>query len=279
MRLRSALLFCALAPRVLLAQTLPEQVLEQVNTARWNNGQLAPLKGHTQLDASSTTHSTNMAVRNFFMHCDPDTGTSPGNRMTTAGYPWTTWAENIAAGSATAAAVMEQWMNSSGHRSNILSSNFNEIGIGYAFDANDSAPKRRSSMNNCTADQTITGNFAHYWTQNFGRRSNHYPVVIAREAYRTTTCSVAVYVYGQGFANQMRFSTNGGSTWSAWETFATNTTRTLAGANGGVATLNAEIRNASGTVRSASDTIRLGTTCAGSGGTPPRVFAHGFENA
>lgn len=278
MRLRFFLVACVIGPGTVSAQSLPEQVLELVNIQRWNNGQLAPLKGQAQLDAASTLHSTNMGVRNFFMHCDPDTMTSPGNRMAAAGYAAQSWAENIAAGSATAAGVMDQWMNSSGHRANILSTANNEIGIGYYFDAVDTGTKRTSSTGSCTPNGTISGNFAHYWTQNFGRRANHYPVVIAREAWRTTSCSVAVYLHGQGFATQMRFSTNGGATWSAWEAFATNTTRTLSGANGSIATLDAEIRNASGTVRSASDTIRLGTSC--SGGTVPaqRVFASGFEN-
>jgi uncharacterized protein YkwD len=278
MRSVPILLLLLLSPGAAFAQTLAEQVLERVNIERWNNGQLAPLKGHAQLDASALVHSTNMGVRNFFMHCDPDLGTSPGNRMTTAGYAWSTWGENIAAGSNTALGVMNQWMNSSGHRASILSTNFNEIGVGYYFDANDNTPKRRSSFNNCTVDETITGNFAHYWTQNFGRRSNVYPVVIAREAYRTTSCSVAVHVYGQGFATQMRFSNNGGATWSAWQSYAASTTQTLVGANGSVATLQSEIRNASGTVRSASDSIRLGTTCTTTVPNPQRVFAHGFEN-
>lgn len=270
----AALLLPALAP----AQTLSEQVLEQTNIARWENGQLAPLKGHAQLDAAATLHSTNMGLRNFFMHCDPDTMMTFSARITAAGYSWNAAAENIAAGSNTAAGTMQQWMNSSGHRANILSQNFNELGVGYYFDGADSGSKRRSSANNCTADTTISGNFAHYWTQNFGRRSGVYPLVIAREAYRTTSCSVPLYVYGAGFATQMRFSNNAGATWSAWQAYSANTTWTLAGTSGGIATVTAEIRNASGTVRSASDTIRLGTTCTSGGGTnPSRVFASGFE--
>ena len=278
MRFRTALLILSLSPGAVVAQTLAEQVLEQVNVERWNNGQLAPLRGQTQLDSAALLHSTNMGVRDFFMHCDPDTMTSPGARMTAAGYSSVAWAENIAAGSSTAAGVMNQWMTSSGHRANILSTNYNELGIGHYLDANDSAPKRQSTVGTCTPDAMLTGNFAHYWTQNFGRRSNVYPVVIAREAWRTTTCSVAVYVYGQGFATQMRFSSNGGSTWSAWQAYATNTTQTLVGANGAVATLLAEIRNSGGTVRSASDSIRLGTACTTSVPNPQRIFSHGFED-
>ncbi len=57
--------------------TYEEQVLEIVNQERWNNGQLPPLKGNTLLDNAAEGHSTNMAVRNFFAHCDLDTKTSP----------------------------------------------------------------------------------------------------------------------------------------------------------------------------------------------------------
>ena len=74
----------------------------------------------------------------------------------------------------------------------------NEIGVGYYFDATDTAPKRFSEANNCTVDRTLTGNFAHYWTQNFGRRNDVYPLVIGREAYRTTQCQIDLYLYGAG---------------------------------------------------------------------------------
>jgi uncharacterized protein YkwD len=277
MHFRLTLTLLALLPGAVAAQSLAEQVLEQVNTARWSNGQLAPLKGQAQLDASSLLHSTNMGVRDFFMHCDPDLGTTPGARITTAGYAWSTWGENIAAGSNTASGVMTQWMNSAGHRAAILSTSYYEIGVGYYFDAVDSGPKRHSTTGGCAPNNTLVGNFAHYWTQNFGRRNNIYPVVIAREAWRTTTCSVVLYLYGSGFATQMRLS-NAGGAWTAWQPFATNVSWTLSGTNGGVATVNAEIRNASGTVRSATDSIRLGTSCVTTVPDPNRIFRHGFEN-
>lgn len=263
-----------LAPAFVSAQTLAEQVLERVNLARWDNGQLPPLKGQAQLDAAALLHSTNMGTRNFFMHCDPDTLTQPPHRMTAAGYAWSAWAENIAAGNSSAEGVMTAWMNSPGHRTNILATNVNEIGVGYYFDATDTAPKRFSEANNCTVDRTLTGNFAHYWTQNFGRRNDVYPLVIGREAYRTTQCQIDLYLYGAGFATQMRFSNNGGATWSNWQTYSANAIWTLIGANGAVATVTAQIRNGAGSTRTATDSIRLGTNCSG---TSSRVFAHGFE--
>lgn len=264
-------------PLAASAQSWSEQVLERTNVARWDNGQLPPLKGHAQLDASSALHSTNMGVRDFFMHCDPDTGKSHSTRMSDAGYAWSSAGENIGAGYTGAAAAVTAWMASAGHRANILNSGYNELGVGYYFDATDTSAKRTSSTGSCSPDGSLTGNYRHYWTQNFGRRSNVYPLVIAREAYQTGTCNIDLYVNGAGFATQMRFSNTAGATWSAWQAYNANTLWNLSGVSGGVATVHGEIRNGSGTVRSASDTIRLSANCGSGGADPMQVFEHGFE--
>jgi uncharacterized protein YkwD len=70
-----------------------------------------------------------MAARDYFDHTSPD-GKDPGDRITAAGYQWTTYGENIARGQQTPAAVMDSWMNSPGHRANILNCSFKEIGLG-----------------------------------------------------------------------------------------------------------------------------------------------------
>jgi len=59
----------------------------------------------------------------------------PEDRLAAAGYQWSSYAENIAMGQSTAAAAMDSWMHSSGHRANILSTNITEIGIGFARDS------------------------------------------------------------------------------------------------------------------------------------------------
>jgi len=59
----------------------------------------------------------------------------PEDRLAAAGYEWSAYAENIAMGQTTAAAAMDSWMHSSGHRANILSTNVTEIGIGFARDS------------------------------------------------------------------------------------------------------------------------------------------------
>lgn len=271
--LQAALLL--LLPSAALAQSLVDQVVERVNLARWENGQLPPLKQNAQLHASSQLHSSNMALRDFFMHCDPDTRSSHASRMRAAGYSSNASAENIAAGYSTASAAMAGWLASSGHRANILSTNLVEFGAGHHFQEADAANVRSTNSGGCTPNQTLRG-YGHYWTQNFGMRAGVSPLVIAREAYRTTVCQIDLYVYGAGFASQMRFS-NDGLAWSPWQAYAANTLWTLRGANGTTATVLSEIRSASGNIRSAQDSIVLGTACGAALPDPEHLFSDGFD--
>ncbi|MGB4868393.1 MAG: CAP domain-containing protein [Candidatus Promineifilaceae bacterium] len=238
------------------AATYEEQVLELVNQERWTNGQLPPLKGNALLDAAAETHSSNMAVRNFFAHCDLDTKTSPWDRMATAGYTgWNYAAENIAIGYGTPAEVMNGWMNSSGHRANILSTNLREIGIGYVYQGDDQATVRYDSSGDCNADGTYSWAFYRYWTQDFGRISSVMPVVINREAYETTSRQVDLYMYGDGWATEMRFRNESGD-WAAWQPYQANAVWQLSSGSG-VKTVYAELKDGSGTIRSANDAILL----------------------
>ncbi|MCB9422278.1 MAG: CAP domain-containing protein [Ardenticatenaceae bacterium] len=240
------------------APTYVGQVVELVNQERWNNGQLPPLKAVDLLHTSSQTHSDNMANRDFFAHCDPDTKTLPWDRMEAAGYIWNYAGENIAAYYSDPAAVMTGWMNSSGHRANILSTDFREIGVGYTYQSSDQGNIRGDSNGDCTADNFSNGPYYRYWVQNFGRRNTVYPVVINREAYEATTPQVSLYMYGSGWAVEMRFRNENG-TWSAWQPYAANVNWTLSSGNG-AKTVYAEIKNGTGEVRSASDTIMLNVT-------------------
>lgn len=256
------------------AQTFPEQVVELTNIERLANGNLPPLKLQSNLMTAGQTHSQNMATRNFFMHCDPDTGTQAWDRMTAAGYSWNAAAENIAAGQMTPATVVAGWMLSPGHRANILSSAYRETGVGFVLDSTDTNNVRVSQTNTCTVSSSNNGPLQRYWTQVFGTRNDVYPVVIAREAYRVSSCLIDVYAYGSGWAQEMRFS-NDGSNWSAWQPYAANTTRTLSGTSS--ATLHLQLRNGA-SVRSASDTVVLTVPCGGGGGPLPNaIFANGFE--
>ena len=236
-----------------LAQTFEEQVAEIVNQQRWDNGQLPPLKLCDLLQVSAEAHSDTMAVDDFMAHCNPDSRTLPWDRMHAAGYFYNYAAENIAAGYSTPAAVMSAWMGSSGHRANILNANLREIGIGYMYQSGDLGNVRLDQNGDCVPDNT-GGPYRHYWTQNFGARNTVYPVVIEREAYLTTTRDVDLYVYGTGWAQEMRFR-NENDAWSDWTAFSANPAWTLSAGNG-TKRVTAEIRNGA-VVYSAEDAILL----------------------
>lgn len=110
---------------------LGEEVLRLVNFHRALAG-LPWLSLDASLSAVAQAHSEDMAKRNFFSHTNPD-GLSPFDRMKNHGISYRTAAENIAAGQKTPEAVVNGWMNSSGHRANIMNGAFNKMGLGTAY--------------------------------------------------------------------------------------------------------------------------------------------------
>ena len=129
---------------------LIEQVVDLTNIERAKEG-LQPLKLNDRLLDAAQDHSNDMARNDFFNHTGAD-GLTVGDRVRASGYQYSTAGENIAAGQTTAAQVVEGWMNSPGHRANILNPNYTEIGVGYEYLQND----------------TGSVNHNHYWTQVFG---------------------------------------------------------------------------------------------------------------
>lgn len=103
------------------------QVIALVNDERAKSG-LNSLTANAKLTAAAAAHADDMAVHSFFSHTGSD-GASSADRATRAGYNWSAVGENIASGATSPAQVMDLWMNSSGHRANILNSNFTEIGV------------------------------------------------------------------------------------------------------------------------------------------------------
>ncbi|MFG2307350.1 sigma-70 family RNA polymerase sigma factor [Streptomyces sp. NPDC048566] len=134
------------APR---AQAAPAgtvaQVVALVNKERAAAG-CGPVTEDAQLEKAALDHSVDMDARNFFDHGNPD-GEDPGERITAAGYRWSTYGENIAMGQQTPESVMDSWMNSPGHRANILNCSFKNIGVG-----------------------VHKGSGGPWWTQDFGTR-------------------------------------------------------------------------------------------------------------
>ncbi len=92
------------------------------------------------LTQAAWQHSADMAARNYFSHTSPEGGTL-GARVTATGYAWSSVAENIAAGQASASAVVAGWMASPGHCRNIMTPAFRDVGIACA--RNDASTYRR----------------------------------------------------------------------------------------------------------------------------------------
>lgn len=109
-------------------KTLIGDVCRLVNIERAKVG-LAPLTLETQRTHVAQAHSIDMATRNFFNHTNPD-GQDPFARIRAAGISYRAAGENIAMGQTSAQQVMTSWMNSSGHKANILNSNFKRLGVG-----------------------------------------------------------------------------------------------------------------------------------------------------
>ena len=111
--------------------SVEKQIIKLINAERKKKG-LGVLTANGALRRAARGHSKDMACNNFFSHTSPTTG-SPFDRMAAEGYSYSWAGENIAAGYGTAADVVEGWMQSQGHRDNILNANFTEIGVGHVY--------------------------------------------------------------------------------------------------------------------------------------------------
>lgn len=223
-----------------------QQVVELVNQERLSNGSLPPLKRVDELDRAARYYAEDMRTDNYF---GPSFGPHDTYDRVGGSVTWVcAWnarigkfyagasslAENIAWGYGSPASVMSGWMNSSGHRNNILGGSW-EIGVGYA-----------------------NGN---YWVQDFGRKSGRYPLVINREAAVTTTRSVSIYIYkGSGAAawTHMRLKNDMDADFGPWQAFQNAFNWTLGPGNGARSVTVELSGNGGGTVGATStDTITL----------------------
>lgn len=114
--------------------TQENEVVRLVNVQRAKAG-LPALKINWQLSRVARYKSADMANKGYFSHNSPTYGT-PFQMMENFGLRFTAAGENIAYGQRTPAEVMDGWMNSPGHRSNIMSGSFSEIGVGLAKNKN-----------------------------------------------------------------------------------------------------------------------------------------------
>ncbi len=120
--------------------SVEEEVVRLVNVERSKQG-LSPLKTDWELARVAKYKSQDMHDRKYFSHTSPTYG-SPFEMMKNFGISYKAAGENIAKGQKSAAQVVQAWMNSEGHRANIMSTKYTHIGVGYVADG-------------------------HYWTQMF----------------------------------------------------------------------------------------------------------------
>lgn len=125
-------------------------VIEEIQRERAANGRYGLLV-HAALGVAARRHAEDMATNNFTDHRGSD-GSSAPQRMSEAGYHGSAWGEIIGWGfGGDASRMVEWWMNSPVHRGIILSSDFDDVGAGYAYNP--------------------ASSYRHYWTVNFGRRA------------------------------------------------------------------------------------------------------------
>jgi uncharacterized protein YkwD len=138
------------------APQVAKQVLQLVNQARAKPRRcgtqqlkaVAPLTLNDQLQVAAMAHAKDMAQRGVVTHTGAN-GSSPGDRVTQAGYAWKNVGENVAGGQLSAAEVVAGWLSSPGHCVNIMAADFTHMGVTYVVNSN----------------QEI----GIYWAQEFGR--------------------------------------------------------------------------------------------------------------
>lgn len=119
------------------ARQCGDQRYEAVESLAWS----------CKLEAAAEDHSKDMAENDYFSHTGPD-GVGIQQRIENQGYVWQAVGENIAAGQASATAVVEGWLESPGHCRNIMSDAFTEMGMANAEDSE--------------------SRYSTYWTQTLG---------------------------------------------------------------------------------------------------------------
>ncbi|MFQ5854182.1 MAG: CAP domain-containing protein [Anaerolineae bacterium] len=140
-------LFFLSAPALTATDNYEQQVVNLVNQERTSRG-LSPLVIHHMLESAAEAHSRDMGDNNHFGH-DSSDGTSWSTRIQQHGYtPFYGLAENVAGGYAAPEQVVTAWMNSDGHRANILG-DYEHVGVGYYYNGN--------------------ADYRHYWTMDFGK--------------------------------------------------------------------------------------------------------------
>lgn len=138
LRLLALALACTLATPALACsppdglERLRDRVIAEVNAQRADVG-LPPLHGNARLTRAAQRHACDNAARGTFSHIGSD-GSDLTDRLHAAGYRFGAAAENTGRGFGSAERAVEWWMNSRGHRANILKRGVSDIGVGIAME-------------------------------------------------------------------------------------------------------------------------------------------------
>ena len=251
MLLSGLLVWPAQARDQIIAQTL-ELTYDEAQTVYLGNlarraNDVPPLRWNRQLTDAARWFSWDSVENRPAPYCGhQDTqGNWPDFRARTFGYKGGAGAENAFCGYVTPQQAIDGWMNSPGHRANLLDPNSREIGLGYYLRSSDGRG---------------------YVTQDFGHDPVYPPVIIENEAISTTTPSVGLYIYdresgggfaGMGPAAQMMVSNDACFMGAAWEPYTAEKAWTLTSGEGWHSVY-VKTRDAISRTTTVSDTIYLG---------------------
>jgi uncharacterized protein YkwD len=224
------------------------------NLARRDNG-VPPLRWNVQMTDAARWFSWDSVENRPGGYCghDDTLGRAPWDRGPVFGYKGFLGAENCFCGYVTPEHAIEGWMNSEGHRANLLNASFREVGLGYYYRTSDGRG---------------------YVTQDFGHDSVYPPVIIENEALTTTSPTVHLYIYGgeesggftgMGPVTEMLVANDACFTDASWEPYTTEKSWTLESGSGDVLSLSkgwrtvyVKARDAVGRTAVISDAIYLG---------------------
>lgn len=223
------------------------QIIYLTNVKRREHG-LAPLRWNRELHLAARWFAEDAVRARAQPYCGHEDSLerSPGERFVYFGYRNVhAWGENVICGMTTPQNAINGWMNSEGHRRNLLHADYREIGVGYYQDP-----------------QTNRG----YISQEFSYDPTYAPVIIENEAPSVTSSQVNLYIYnngvGEGFrgmstAVEMMIANNPDFTDAHWQPFATELRWQLEGGEGW-RTVYVKTRDAMGRTATVFDTVYVG---------------------
>ena len=178
------------------AMKFSRKLVELTNKERVRRG-LMPLKLQTNLNAIALWFARDMSEYKYLDHEDRLHRTIEERAEVFKYDNWNQLGENIAKGYETPEEVFKGWMKSPGHRDNILSKNFTEVGFGSAKPVNSPVI---------------------YWVQEFGRRSEVHPLVLNLDDEDAPDDKLTLHIHGDDWAKEMRFRCDERE-WSDWRPF------------------------------------------------------------